>query len=73
MSLLDKEGNLTVRVGDPLTAYVVNNREGEILLSIKMTAAASEEAVRDAYRSGVPVEGIVSARTERWIHHRPVR
>ena len=61
--LLDEEGHLTVGVGDPLTAYVVNNREGEILLSIKMTAAASEEAVRDAYRSGVPVEGLVS--TER--------
>lgn len=58
---IDKEGNLTVGVGDRVTAYVLNNREGEILLSVKMTAAASEEAVRGAYSSGVPVEGSVSA------------
>ncbi|MBI4962306.1 MAG: 30S ribosomal protein S1 [Desulfomonile tiedjei] len=57
--LLDKNGQLTVGVGDPLTAYVVSTREGEILLSVKMTAVASEEALRDAYRSGVPVEGLV--------------
>jgi small subunit ribosomal protein S1 len=58
--LLDENGNLTVGVGDTLTAYVVNTKEGEILLSVKMTVAASEEALRDAYRSGVPVEGVVS-------------
>lgn len=59
--LLDKNRELTLRVGDPLTAYVVSTREGEILLSVKMTTAASEEALRDAYRSRVPVEGLVSA------------
>lgn len=58
--LLSKEGVLDVQVGDPITAYVVNKRDGEILLSMKMTAAASEEAARDAYRSGVPVEGLVA-------------
>ncbi|MFH0825539.1 MAG: 30S ribosomal protein S1 [Pseudomonadota bacterium] len=58
---LDKTGQPTVQVGDPITAYVLNSREGEILLSVKMTAAASEEAVRGAYRSGVPVEGVVTA------------
>jgi small subunit ribosomal protein S1 len=59
--LLDENGKLSFNVGDPLTAYVVNNREGEILLSVKMTAAASEEAIRGAHRSGVPVEGLVVA------------
>ena len=58
--LTDREGNLTVKVGDTLTAYVINAREGEVLLSCKMTAAASEEAIRGAYASGVPVEGLVT-------------
>jgi small subunit ribosomal protein S1 len=57
--LLDEHGQLNFKEGDSLTAYVVKNRDGEILLSVKMTAAASEEAMRGAQRSGVPVEGLV--------------
>lgn len=59
--LLDEEGNLSVNVGDEITAYVVRSRPGEILLSVKMTSAASEEAIRGAFQSGVPVEGFVEA------------
>jgi small subunit ribosomal protein S1 len=58
--LTDKEGHLGVDVGDRLTAYVVNIKGDEIQLSVKMTAAASEEAVEGAFRSGVPVEGLVT-------------
>lgn len=58
--LLDENRELSVRLGDTVTAYVVSTRGGEVLLSVKMTAAASEEAVRDAHRSGVPVEGLVT-------------
>lgn len=57
--LLDEHGDLKFKEGDSLAAYVVNNRDGEILLSVKMTVAASEEAMRGAQRSGVPVEGLV--------------
>jgi small subunit ribosomal protein S1 len=59
--LLDENRELPVNVGDKVTAYVVSTRGGEVLLSVKMTSAASDEAVRDAYRSGLPVEGLVSA------------
>lgn len=59
--LLDENGELSVQVGDRLTAYVVRPTDGEILLSVKMTAAASEDAIRGAHRSGVPVEGVVVA------------
>lgn len=59
--LLDHEGNTAVKVGDKLSAYVVSARPGEIHLSVKMTSAASEEAVRGAFQSGVPVEGLVQA------------
>jgi small subunit ribosomal protein S1 len=58
--LLDEQGLLPVGVGDQVTAYVINMREGEILLSVKMTSAASEEAIRAAHRAGAPVEGLVA-------------
>ena len=57
--LVDSDGNLPVTVGNNLAAYVVSTRDGEIRLSVKMTAAAGEEAFRDAYRAGIPVEGVV--------------
>jgi small subunit ribosomal protein S1 len=57
--LLDENGELSVKVGDRVTAYVVRPTDGDILLSVKMTAAASEEVIRGAQRSGVPVEGLV--------------
>jgi len=59
--LLDEKGNPVVGVGDEITAYVVKKGEGETVLSIKMTSAASGEALEGAYRSGLPVEGIVAA------------
>jgi small subunit ribosomal protein S1 len=58
--LLDDDGELKVRVGDTLSAYVVNTRAGEVLLSVKMTAAAGEDAIRGAQKSGMPVEGLVT-------------
>jgi len=58
--LLDEDGALHVGVGDRITAYVVKIADGEVHLSVKMTAAASDEAAQDAYRSGVPVEGLVT-------------
>ncbi|MFC1835511.1 S1 RNA-binding domain-containing protein, partial [Thermodesulfobacteriota bacterium] len=57
--LRGEDGELAVQAGDTLTAYVVKARDGEILLSKRMTSAASDQALEDAHRSGIPVEGIV--------------
>jgi len=46
--LLDDKGEFRAEVGDPVTAYVVSTSEGEILLSRKMTAAASDDANKGA-------------------------
>jgi small subunit ribosomal protein S1 len=54
------DGKLTVKVGDPITAFVISARDGEVRLSIKMTSAAGDEALRTAHRSGIPVEGFVA-------------
>ncbi len=58
--LRDSEKRLDLKVGDPITAYVIAQRDGDVLLSVKMTHAASEDAVREAYKSGIPVEGLVT-------------
>jgi small subunit ribosomal protein S1 len=57
--LLDEDGKPSASVGDAVTAYVVRVRDGETVLSVKMTAAASGEALSGAHRSGLPVEGMV--------------
>ncbi|MCF8145316.1 MAG: S1 RNA-binding domain-containing protein [Deltaproteobacteria bacterium] len=59
--LLGENGEPTVSVGDPISAYVVSTRDGETVLSVKMTAAASSESLEGAYRSGLPVEGVVAS------------
>jgi small subunit ribosomal protein S1 len=57
--LTDRGGALTVNIGDTLSAWMVNSQGGETILSVKMTAAASDEAIRMARENGVPVEGLV--------------
>jgi small subunit ribosomal protein S1 len=59
--LTNNKGELEVAIGDNITAYVVNSRGDDLVLSVKMTTAASEEALRGAKDSGLPVEGFVSA------------
>jgi small subunit ribosomal protein S1 len=58
--MLDESGGLAVSIGDTISAYVISTRGGEVLLSKKMTSAASEDALKTAYRSGIPVEGLVT-------------
>jgi small subunit ribosomal protein S1 len=59
--LLNEDGRCSVAVGDAITAYVVSTKDGETVLSVRMTAAASGESLEGAYRSGLPVEGVVAS------------
>ena len=43
--LLDSNREMAFKVGDPVTAYVIDQRDGDIILSVKMTQAASEDAI----------------------------
>lgn len=61
VELEDEQGQVNVKPGDTIEAYVVKSTGEEILLSMKMTSAASQEALLDAYKSGVPVEGRVES------------
>ena len=57
--LVDKEGNLTVEIGDSIEAYFVSDKGGEITLTVKMTGTFISKHLDEAYQSGIPVEGKV--------------
>lgn len=58
--LVDKEGNLTVNIGDKIDAYFVSDKSGEITLTVKMSGKFVAGHLEDAYRSSIPVEGKVT-------------
>ncbi len=59
--LTDPEGNLTVAAGDTITAWFVGSSKGELRFSTKVggTGAAAQGQLEDAWRNGIPVEGVV--------------
>jgi small subunit ribosomal protein S1 len=57
---LDLDGNVTVREGDFVTAYFLSSSHGEMRFTTRIAGGASGSAqLEDAWRSGVPVEGLV--------------
>lgn len=58
--LLDENGNLTVKEGDPLTAYFLSSRHGEKLFTTKLlTSKSINDFLFDAYKSQMPLDAIV--------------
>jgi small subunit ribosomal protein S1 len=57
---LDLDGNITVREGDRITAYFLSSSHGEMRFTTRLGGSTSGSAqLEDAWRSGVPVEGLV--------------
>lgn len=57
---IDKNGELTCKTGDSVELYVTSTRESEIILSKAVTSGGGE-MLREAYSSGIPVEGKVAS------------
>jgi small subunit ribosomal protein S1 len=58
--LLNEEGDLTVKEGDTIQAYFLSSRQSEKLFTTKIGAGeAGRIYLEDAWRSGIPVEGVV--------------
>ena len=56
--LLDDEGNLTVAVGDQVSAYFMSRKGGELRFTTRLGGGSSGTAqLEEAWRSGIPVEG----------------
>ena len=59
--LLDENGNLTVKEGDPITAYFVSSRHGEKLFTTKLlTSKSVDDFMFKAYKNQIPVEATVA-------------
>jgi small subunit ribosomal protein S1 len=60
--LEDDEGELTVRVGETISAYVINRKGGQIQLSTALKGGDDAiEALKQASANGIPVEGRVAS------------
>lgn len=58
--LTDKEGNLTVKVGDRLRVFFLNAENGEMRFTTRISGnAAGPEMLEQAYLEKMPVEGLV--------------
>jgi small subunit ribosomal protein S1 len=60
--LLDAEGNLTVKEGDTVTAWFISSHNNEMRFTTKVGgggASSGSAALEDAWRNGIPVEGLV--------------
>ena len=58
--LLNEEGELTVREGDTIRAYFLSSRQDEKLFTTKIGPGdAGRIYLEDAWRNGIPVEGLV--------------
>jgi small subunit ribosomal protein S1 len=58
--LVNDDGKLTVNEGDTIRAYFLSSRQNEKLFTTKITAGeAGRIYLEDAWRSGIPVEGVV--------------
>jgi small subunit ribosomal protein S1 len=57
---LDLDGNVTIKEGDSITAYFLSSNHGEMRFTTRLGGGASGSTqMEDAWRSGVPVEGLV--------------
>ena len=57
---IDKEGNITVKVGDTIQAYFHAKKGGELLFTTKIQGdKAGKEVLESAFQNAIPVEGVV--------------
>jgi small subunit ribosomal protein S1 len=62
--LMDAEGNVTVKVGDKVSAWFISSRNNEMRFTTKIgggasSASAGNAQLEEAYAAGIPVEGVV--------------
>ena len=56
--LLDAEGNLTVAVGDRISAYFLSRAGGELRFTTRLGGGSTgTEQLEEAWQSGIPVDG----------------
>ncbi|MDT8389987.1 MAG: S1 RNA-binding domain-containing protein [Lentisphaeria bacterium] len=56
---VDGQGNISVKVGDSVTAYFISAKGGEFKLAMSYGAKGDKAGLWDAYQGGIPIEGRV--------------
>ncbi len=56
-----KEGELTKAVGDSVDVYFLKSRSSENLFTTRIGSGSNADHLEEAWRSGIPVEGLVKA------------
>jgi small subunit ribosomal protein S1 len=58
---LDLDGNVTIKEGETISAYFLSSSHGEMRFTTRIGGggASGSSQLEDAWRSGVPVEGLV--------------
>jgi small subunit ribosomal protein S1 len=59
--LKDSEGNLTVSIGDTVEVYFIQAKSSEQIFTTKIGSGSSSVHIEEAWRSGIPVEGLVKS------------
>ena len=62
--LMDADGNLSVKVGDKVSAWFISSRNNEMRFTTKVGggaggASAGNAQLEEAYAAGIPVDGVV--------------
>lgn len=57
----DKEGNISVQIGDSIDVYFLQAKGGEKIFTTRIGSGSDVAHLEEAWRSGIPVEGIVKS------------
>ncbi|WP_304224480.1 30S ribosomal protein S1 [Gracilinema caldarium] len=58
--VLDKDGNLTVKEGDPIRVFFVKAQNGQLYFTKRLSADKTDSSMLEqAYKNKIPVEGVV--------------
>lgn len=58
--MMDRNGNLTVKEGDTIKVFYLSSKNGEMTFTTRISGdKAVKNVLENAFRSGIPVEGVV--------------
>lgn len=57
--VIDEEGNITLQPGDKIDVYYLKSQSGGDIFTIKIGSSSSADHLEEAWRSGIPIEGVV--------------
>lgn len=57
----DQEGEISVKIGDSIEVYYIQTRGAGLMFTTKVGSGSSPDHLEEAWRSQIPVEGLVKA------------